>query len=396
MAWHACGIPPVLVAAVHWCSFAPRRSHRNIDTFESIAQQMATRGHCRTAMECRNKTKVMRAEYRRVVAHNSKSGNSRTTCPYYEQLHNILRGDASMTPLQVARSLHVHTANDAPQAASSGKNFTERTSMPAAIRVEFSRQTELSTINRSHIEECGLLGTDAHANEDPAEVTGGQGPCEQQPGSEAGGETQHVDEEDPRSNCDPAVHNPTATMSPAVHLAALRRKKPKGSRTEVLLLAILEEAKEDSRRRDRAAASGHAEFMTLLKENDVRAEQDRLERSRYRDRVDGIVSVVSGIASSLETLTRTFQEQGASSGSVNSVSAITQGKGTQLTSVPFEQLQRAPSHVKANVGAQGRKGEKASGKGKQAANHQSHTARLSPFGLLTNRTSTFQPFSICS
>ncbi|XP_054834805.1 myb/SANT-like DNA-binding domain-containing protein 7 [Eublepharis macularius] len=85
--------------------------HRNIDVFEKIAEQMAARGHKRTALECRTKTKAMRQEYKRVVAHNSKSGNAPTTCPYYAQLHRIFRGDASIRPQRVARSLSLPRAD---------------------------------------------------------------------------------------------------------------------------------------------------------------------------------------------------------------------------------------------------------------------------------------------
>ncbi|XP_054851048.1 uncharacterized protein LOC129340346 [Eublepharis macularius] len=68
---------------------------------------MAVRGHNRSAQECRNKTKSMRLEYKRVVAHNGTSGNSPTTCAYYRELHSILRGDASVKPKRIARSLNI-------------------------------------------------------------------------------------------------------------------------------------------------------------------------------------------------------------------------------------------------------------------------------------------------
>ncbi|KAF7235282.1 Tigger transposable element-derived protein 1 [Varanus komodoensis] len=83
-----------------------RSSHRNIDFFEYIAQEMAARGHRRTAVECRSKTKVMRLEYKRVIGHNSRPGSNKVTCPFYKQLHRILRGDASVKPKRVSRSLN--------------------------------------------------------------------------------------------------------------------------------------------------------------------------------------------------------------------------------------------------------------------------------------------------
>ncbi|XP_062978735.1 uncharacterized protein LOC134396244 [Elgaria multicarinata webbii] len=64
-------------------------SHRNMDTFQVIANEMAKRGHERTAQECRTKTKTMRREYKKVKESNSV-GKGRTVCPFYDQLERIL------------------------------------------------------------------------------------------------------------------------------------------------------------------------------------------------------------------------------------------------------------------------------------------------------------------
>ncbi|XP_054845101.1 uncharacterized protein LOC129336117 [Eublepharis macularius] len=84
---------------------ALRSSHRNLDNFEKISKMMSSRGHRRTALECRNKTKSMRLEYKRVMAHNSTSGNGPITCPFFRELDSILRGDASVKPKRIARSI---------------------------------------------------------------------------------------------------------------------------------------------------------------------------------------------------------------------------------------------------------------------------------------------------
>lgn len=85
---------------------ALRSCHRNIDSFEMISKEMAKRGHNRTAVECRTKAKALRLEYKRVVTLNSQTGSNRATCPYFEELHRILRGDASVKPKRVPRSLN--------------------------------------------------------------------------------------------------------------------------------------------------------------------------------------------------------------------------------------------------------------------------------------------------
>ncbi|XP_061469320.1 uncharacterized protein LOC133378496 isoform X3 [Rhineura floridana] len=297
-----------------------RSSHRNIDTFENIAKHMASRGHFRTALECRNKTKVMRGEYRRVIAHNSKSGNNRTTCPYYNQLHRILRGDASVTPLRVSRNLHVRRHNDALLLASSVKNLTTSTTSPTAVHADSSRLHDHTTVNLSDLSDCALSWRETICNEEAGDVHRDEDICVQQAGLEPDvPELKHEDAEDARGNVDPEVHNQTATLSPAVRLAALRRKKPKGTRTETLLLSILEAAKEDACRRERAAATEHEQFMLLMRENndlfrqslanmDERAAQNMRDRNKYLNTMNGIVSAVTAIVSNLETLTCTLQE----------------------------------------------------------------------------------------
>ncbi|XP_054838129.1 uncharacterized protein LOC129343795 [Eublepharis macularius] len=87
--------------------------HRNIDVFERISEQMVARGHARTALECRTKTKALRQEYKRVAAHNGRSGNAPATCPFYAQLARIFRGDASIRPQRVARSLNLQSVSNA-------------------------------------------------------------------------------------------------------------------------------------------------------------------------------------------------------------------------------------------------------------------------------------------
>lgn len=84
-----------------------RQSHKNIDVFMDIAKEMVARGHRRTAEECRTKTKSMRQMYKKTIAYNSKSGRNIAHCPYYDQLHQILRGNADVWPKRVAHSMVV-------------------------------------------------------------------------------------------------------------------------------------------------------------------------------------------------------------------------------------------------------------------------------------------------
>lgn len=82
-----------------------RQSHRNHEVFAGIAKGMVACGHRRTAEECQSKTKTMHQFYKKCLAHNSLSGRDRITCPFYEELDQILLGRADVRPMRVANSL---------------------------------------------------------------------------------------------------------------------------------------------------------------------------------------------------------------------------------------------------------------------------------------------------
>ncbi|XP_077171247.1 uncharacterized protein LOC143826360 [Paroedura picta] len=90
-------------------------SHRNREVFEQVAIKMRALGHNRAGLECRSKTKTMRAEYMRAVNHNKGSGNEKVTCPYFEEQRQLYGdGEGSGRPKRVGRSLKVVRKPAAP------------------------------------------------------------------------------------------------------------------------------------------------------------------------------------------------------------------------------------------------------------------------------------------
>ncbi|XP_077164509.1 uncharacterized protein LOC143822800 [Paroedura picta] len=90
-------------------------SHRNREVFEQVAIKMRALGHNRTGLECRSKTKTMRAEYMRAVNHNKGSGNEKVTCPYFEEQRQLYGdGEGAGRPKRVGRSLKVVRQPAAP------------------------------------------------------------------------------------------------------------------------------------------------------------------------------------------------------------------------------------------------------------------------------------------
>ncbi|XP_048345405.1 zinc finger and SCAN domain-containing protein 29-like isoform X2 [Sphaerodactylus townsendi] len=87
--------------------------NRNIEIYDYVAKQMAALGHRRSAVECRTKTKAMRYNYKRVLAHNM-SGNVRASCPFYGELDRILGGVACIRSPRVAKSLNLQVQVNPP------------------------------------------------------------------------------------------------------------------------------------------------------------------------------------------------------------------------------------------------------------------------------------------
>lgn len=81
------------------------QSARNGDIYQEIAQGMAARGHSKSMEACRTKAKNLRKDYKRVLAHNAKSGVEPATCPFFQELQQIFVGDGSVMPTRLVQSL---------------------------------------------------------------------------------------------------------------------------------------------------------------------------------------------------------------------------------------------------------------------------------------------------
>lgn len=93
---------------------ALRNHRRNIDIFESCFwkhlkgdERERVRGFNRPAQECYSKGKTIRLNYKHILSNMKWSGAGHLTCPYFESLHSILGGDASVTLRRVGQSLEI-------------------------------------------------------------------------------------------------------------------------------------------------------------------------------------------------------------------------------------------------------------------------------------------------
>jgi len=73
---------------------------RTKQVFEKIGQRMKSKGYSRDIEQCKMKIKNLKKAYMNVKDYNSKSGNNKVTCPFFEELDAALgHRPASAPPL---------------------------------------------------------------------------------------------------------------------------------------------------------------------------------------------------------------------------------------------------------------------------------------------------------
>ena len=71
---------------------------RNKVVYEQVAKKMNNYGYKRDRLQCRNKIKNLKKEYRTVKDHNNETGRGRKTCKFFEELDEILGHRPASTP----------------------------------------------------------------------------------------------------------------------------------------------------------------------------------------------------------------------------------------------------------------------------------------------------------
>ena len=71
---------------------------RNKTVYEQVAKKMNNYGYKRDWVQCRNKIKNLKKEYRTVKDHNNETGRGRKTCKFFEELDEILGHRPASTP----------------------------------------------------------------------------------------------------------------------------------------------------------------------------------------------------------------------------------------------------------------------------------------------------------
>ncbi|EMP42438.1 hypothetical protein UY3_00277 [Chelonia mydas] len=79
---------------------------RNAKIFEKISKGMKDRGYSRDPQQCCMKLKELSQAYKRTREANGCSGSEPQTCRFYDELHAILGGASTTTPVQCMDSVN--------------------------------------------------------------------------------------------------------------------------------------------------------------------------------------------------------------------------------------------------------------------------------------------------
>ncbi|XP_054841816.1 uncharacterized protein LOC129333901 [Eublepharis macularius] len=291
---------------------ALRRSHRNIDCFRKIANQMAARGHKRSALECRNKTKSMRLEYKRVIAHNGTSGNAPTTCAYFRELHSILRGDASVKPKRIARSLNLAVQESSKHPDVTPADGSEELFSHDLVTVDYEQIRSSTPAPRAHSSmsteeetDCDLDHTiDGLADKENME------PCND---AQEDWTSDPVVPSSPKESCPGGYPMDLAELSPGTRLSKIRNRKRKNAALFGVADRMLSQAKEVHREQLDEWRIERKETVKWLEE-DKRVqreflEETRQERSDLRASWRENLEVMKTAVSTLQTLGEIMVQQ---------------------------------------------------------------------------------------
>ncbi|XP_060095028.1 uncharacterized protein LOC132572205 [Heteronotia binoei] len=136
-------------------TFGASRRKIVVDGFQRIAEQMAVRGHRRSALECWTKIGALRVEYRRAFKHNAwRFRGPPRTCPFYAQLDRILHGDGIDKPLWITQSCKMRMVPAAlPRNTGEARGSSSATSVLVETPVTETMTANTEEANKTVTEE---------------------------------------------------------------------------------------------------------------------------------------------------------------------------------------------------------------------------------------------------
>ena len=136
---------------------------RNREVYEKLAEQMRAAGYSRTGVQCRDKIKKLKTEYKKIKDNNNKSGRARRSMRIFEAMDRILGHRPATRPLVLLDTLSVaqddvdHQAGDVEASVGfdgEGSLLTDSFILTSS-REESSSSTPASSVCSSEVSVAG-------------------------------------------------------------------------------------------------------------------------------------------------------------------------------------------------------------------------------------------------
>ncbi|KAG1652469.1 Zinc finger and SCAN domain-containing protein 20 [Nymphon striatum] len=94
-----------------WSSESIQKSLKEINRNRRVWEDIATKlnekgiGDLRTYTQCKDKVRNLVGRYRKVISHNSQSGNEKISCPFYDKIHKIVQFKPTAEELNIVSSI---------------------------------------------------------------------------------------------------------------------------------------------------------------------------------------------------------------------------------------------------------------------------------------------------
>lgn len=104
--------------------FQLHKAHKTL--WNDIAKRMTEKGYSYSGIQCSNKWKTVKREYKNTVDHNNKSGNDKKSCKFYEELNDLYGTKPSTTPSYTMESTQSSVPDSPTPGTSSGSTSNEK------------------------------------------------------------------------------------------------------------------------------------------------------------------------------------------------------------------------------------------------------------------------------
>ncbi|KAG9484881.1 hypothetical protein GDO78_008144 [Eleutherodactylus coqui] len=117
--WTTAGVKLLIVTYSEYAHCFQSAKYKKKDVWHTISERLQEHGYNVTGEQCNNKWKLLMKQYKNVVDNNAKSGRSRISCRYYDELEEALGRSKEINPQITLNNSEIITNQDEESMSSS-------------------------------------------------------------------------------------------------------------------------------------------------------------------------------------------------------------------------------------------------------------------------------------